>query len=141
MFKRVMIAYDESPVAGRALQAGIELAHAGGAELKVINVLEPLPSYYAFAVAGAAVPVEQWERDRQKRSEGLREEARRAVSDAGIFPEVELIEGGEVDTIVRSAKDYHADLLVLGMPRHGWFPGHTGHDIAEASPCTVLGVR
>ena len=143
MFKKVMIAYDESPEAARALQAGIELARAVGAELKVITVLEPIPSYYSFAVAGAAIPVEGWEKDQQSRAEGLRVKAQKAIADAGIFPEVELIGGNEVSTILGCAKNYHADLLVLGMRRHhGWLRnGHTAHDIAQASPCAVLGVR
>lgn len=141
MFKKVMVAYDESPEAARALQAGIDLARAIGAELKVITVLEPIPAYYSFAVAGAAVPVETWEKDEHKRSESLRLKARKAVSDAGIFPEVELIEGGEVDTILACARKYHADLLVLGMRKHRWLPGHTAHNVAEGAPCAVLGVR
>ena len=141
MFKKVMIAYDESPEAGRALQAGIELARAIGAEVKVITVLEPLPFYYSFAVAGAAASVENWEENQQRRSEGLQQKARKAVSDAGIFPEVELVEGDEVGTILERARTYHADLLVLGMRRHRWLNGRTGRDIAEASHCDVLGVR
>jgi len=143
VFKKVMIAYDQSPEAGRALQAGIELARAVGAELKVITVLERIPSYYSFAVAATAVPVEEWQGDQHRRGEGLRQKARKALSSAGIFPEVDLIEGDEVGTILGCARDYHADLLVLGMRKHhGWFDnGHTAHDIAEASPCAVLGVR
>jgi len=141
VFKKVMIAYDESPEAGRALQAGVELARAVGAEVKVITVVEPLPSYYAFAVAARAVPAEKWDEEQHRRAEGLRQKARKTVSDAGIFPEVELIEGDEVGTIIGCARHYHADLLVLGMRKHGWIAGHTAHDVAEASPCDVLGVR
>ena len=51
MFHKIMVAYDESAEAGRALQASIELAKTLGAELTVVTVLEPLPGYYSFAVS------------------------------------------------------------------------------------------
>ena len=46
MFHKIMVAYDESSEAGRALQASIELAKTLNAELSVVTVLEPLPGYY-----------------------------------------------------------------------------------------------
>jgi nucleotide-binding universal stress UspA family protein len=51
MFQKIMVAYDESLEAGKALEVAIELARALGAELKVVTVLEPLPAYFSFAVS------------------------------------------------------------------------------------------
>jgi nucleotide-binding universal stress UspA family protein len=50
MFRKIMVAYDESPEAARALSTAIELAKEIRAELSVVTVLEPLPAYYSFAV-------------------------------------------------------------------------------------------
>ena len=45
MYKRMIVAYDESPEAKRALTHAIELAKVMGAELRLVTVSEPLPAY------------------------------------------------------------------------------------------------
>ncbi|MEO6802757.1 MAG: universal stress protein [Granulicella sp.] len=51
MYKKIMVAYDESPQAKLALASGIELARQLGAELNLIAVSEPLPAYVAYVEA------------------------------------------------------------------------------------------
>ena len=141
MFKKIMIAYDDSPESERALLLAIDLARAVGAELKVVSVCEPPPSYLAFAVAAVAVSREQWKVDRIKSFEDRQQIARKTISEAGLFPDIQLLNGEEVGTIVGCARKHQADLLVLGMRKRRWVSGHTGHEIADASPCAILGVR
>ena len=62
-FHKIMVAYDDSPEAGRALRMAIELATALQAELSVVTVLEPLPIYYSFAMIGA--PAVNWTEERR----------------------------------------------------------------------------
>jgi nucleotide-binding universal stress UspA family protein len=52
----------------------------------------------------------------------------------------ELVNGDEVDSIIKCAKKYRADLLIMGMRQHTWLIGHTAKDVAERSPCTLMGV-
>jgi nucleotide-binding universal stress UspA family protein len=63
MFHKIMVAYDESSEAGRALRASIELAKTLSAELSVVSVLEPPPGYYSFAVS--AVPAFNWTEEKR----------------------------------------------------------------------------
>ena len=140
MIHKIMVAYDESAEAGRALQASIELAKTLGAELTVVTVLEPLPGYYSFAVS--SVPA--WNRTEEKRIRygALQAEARQQAKAAGVVFDAELINGDEVNTIVECAKRHHSDLLVLGMRKHSWLmTGHTSQDVAELAPCAVLGIK
>src|SRR6202789_4030371 len=51
MFKKIVVAYDESPEAKRALTAAIDLANQLRAELRLITVREPLPAYAAYVEA------------------------------------------------------------------------------------------
>ena len=51
MFHKIMVAYDDSPEAGRALKVAIELARGVGADLAVATVLEPLPSHVSFVLS------------------------------------------------------------------------------------------
>jgi nucleotide-binding universal stress UspA family protein len=45
VYRRMIVAYDESPEAKRALTHAIELAKLIGAELRLVTVCEPLPAY------------------------------------------------------------------------------------------------
>ena len=140
MFHKIMVAYDESAQAGRALQASIELAKTLGAELTVITVLEPLPGYYSFAVS--SVPAWNWTEEKRIRYGALQAEARQQAQAAGVVFDAELINGDEVNTIVECAKRHHSDLLVLGMRNHSWLMnGHTSQEVAERAPCAVLGIK
>jgi nucleotide-binding universal stress UspA family protein len=140
MIHKIMVAYDESAEAGRALQVSIELAKTLGAELSVITVLEPLPGYYSFATS--VVPAWKWAEEKRVRYNALQAGARQQANASGIVFDAELINGDEVNTIVECAKRHHSDLLVLGMRKHGWLmTGHTSQDIAERAPCAVLGIK
>ena len=142
MFHKIMVAYDDSPEAGRALRVSIELAKALRAELGVVTVLEPLPSYYSFAII--AVPAVHWTETEEKRARysALQAEARRQAKAAGLVLDTELISGDEVGTIIDCTKRHHSDLLVLGMRKHGWLmAGHTAKDLTERAPCALLGIR
>jgi len=59
---------------------------------------------------------------------------------AGIFPDAELVAGGEVHTILRCAKEFSADLIVMGMRNRTIVTDRTTQDVTERSTCAVLGV-
>lgn len=140
MFQKIMVAYDDSPEAGRALHASIELAKVLGADLSVVTVLESLPIYYSFATIVA--PAVNWTEEKRARYSTLQAEAQYLAKAAGLVIDAELIIGDEVDAIVDCAIKHHSDLLVLGIRRHSWLmAGHTAKDIAERAPCALLGIR
>ena len=58
MFRRLLVAFDGSSHARRALREAIELAQTKGARLTVITVA-PRPSVWAFSGYGAPVSVDQ----------------------------------------------------------------------------------
>ena len=142
MFHKIMVAYDDSPEAGRALRVSIEVAKALRAELSVVTVLEPLPSYFSFAIS--AVPAVHWTETEEKRARysALQAEAQQQAKAAGLVIDAELISGDEVGTIIDCTKRHHSDLLVLGLRKHGWLmAGHTAKDLTERAPCALLGIR
>ena len=140
MFHKIMVAFDESSEASRALRAFIDLAKALRAELNVVTVLEPIPGYFSFAVS--AVSAWNWTEEKRVRYSALQAEARQQAQAAGIVLDAHLISGDEVGSIVKCARRHHAYLLVLGMRKHSWLmTGHTAQDIAERAPCAVLGIK
>src|SRR3974377_1971814 len=112
MIERILVAYDESQEAERALKMAIDLSRALGADLKVITVVEPIPSYFTFAPS--ATFAMNWQNTQQSRCSVLQRNACKQLRPSGVYPDAELIPGDEVDTIIECAKKYRADLLVVG---------------------------
>ena len=137
MFHKIMVAYDDSPEASRALQVAIDLAAAVGADLGVVTVLEPLPSYYSFAVS-AALAID-WSENRRARCVQLQARARRRAAAAGLYLDTDLIMGDKVNGILEGTQRYQSDLLVVGMPNHTWLNGGA-KELTERAPCALLRV-
>jgi nucleotide-binding universal stress UspA family protein len=144
MFKRIAIAYNESAEAQRALATAIELTRSIGAELETITVVADLPSYTAFAgVAGPSLP-RILNEDRIKFYEALAERARQSAHAQGIDVLTNLLEGHEVEAIVRYLREHKTDLLVLGLHQKDLYIARlwsTVYELAKEAPCSVLGVH
>ena len=138
MIDRILAAIDPSRESARALRLAIELAREIGAELKVIIVLKPLPACFSFAVS--AVFAQMWKRANSQKSSTLHSHAKQQMAKAGIFPDAELVAGSEVHTILRCAKQYRADLIVMGLRNRTIVMDRTAQDVADRSSCAVLGV-
>jgi nucleotide-binding universal stress UspA family protein len=142
LFSKILVAYDESPEADKALRAGIQLAKALGAELCVVSVIEPYPASYSFAPSALAMSPSQWREEKMNKYALLHEKAREQAKKAGLWLDTELVDGDEVDSIVEHAERYRAELLILGMRKHTLLlRGHTANEVAEHSPCAVMGIR
>src|SRR5262249_38583220 len=135
MFKRILVAYDESPESGRALLTGIQLAKSLNAELRAVSVQEKLPPYTGYVDAevpgGTALLREQASEYYRMLQSDAKETARRA----GIALTTELVEGNEVEAVVEYVLKTQSDLLIVGIHRHSlllsalW--NHTAHDLAQ----------
>lgn len=139
MFKRIMVALDGSPEAGRALLEGIDLAHLFEAKLSVVIVLEPLAGYYSWAEPGTAGP--DWLATQKSQSVALQAQARTLISAAGLTGEVEVIDGDEVGGVIASLRKHDCDLLVTGIPSQLRPGGNTNQSLVEGTRCALLGVR
>lgn len=144
MFNRIMVAYDESQHAKRALATAIELAKALGARLKIVTVSEPLPPYVSYAEAAFPASAITLTNQRDDFYKHLQEEAKKLVESAGLSVECSLIAGGEVESIIDQIQKWQADLLVIGRHQHlsilTRYSHSTVHDIAEGIQCGILGV-
>jgi nucleotide-binding universal stress UspA family protein len=99
MFKRILVAYDESPESGRALRIGIDLAKSLNAELRAVSVRENLPPYSGYIDAempGATALLHQ------QASAGRG--AQRTARQEGVILTTEVVEGDEVQAIVECAQ-------------------------------------
>lgn len=145
MFKKIAVAFDESPEAEHAFRSALDLVKLVTGELYLITVIENPPAYmsYVSAVAPDVPPLIR----SQKRAfyEDLHSKARAAAEQAGVSLRSELIEGDEIDALLQGIDRIHPELLVVGLRREpGGFSrylGGTAHQLALHAKCDVLGVR
>lgn len=120
MYKRILIATDGSPTAGRAAQRGAELARDLGSEVILLNVSDP------------------------ESSAGIAEEAAKLLGN-GIQITTRTIPGDPADVILTVAESESADLIVVGNKgmagANRFLLGNVPNKVSHHAPCNVLIVK
>jgi len=110
-FRRVLVAADLSKASGPTIGLAERFAKLVGAELRVLSVFEPLPDLAGipplnpteyFALAQETLEREVWPLVRSPGAEKM------------------VRHGTVVDTLLREAADWKADVLVVGSHGKGW---------------------
>jgi nucleotide-binding universal stress UspA family protein len=142
-FKRILCGVDFLPASLTAFETALELAQSSQAALHILHVIEVYP-----VVPVSPVPIPE------EATIGLEEKAAEAM-DALLRREIETLEGAPLTTeitrgrayveIINCARDYQADLIVLGakglsLPEEAIGGGTAEHVFRDAS-CSVLMVR
>jgi nucleotide-binding universal stress UspA family protein len=143
MFKKIVVAYNGSKESERALHAAIQLAKSLSAELHAVTVMTGLPAYTAFSAVDPSLT--QVLRDDEANShQALRENALKLAHENGIELRSHAVEGHEIDVIVDLLRREKADLLVVGLHKRDLYIARlwsTVYELAQESPCSVLGVH
>ena len=108
MFKKIAIAYDESPSSENALTAGISLAATLGSTVRIITVIEPQPGYVNMSLAIDPKLPQRLADERRERLKQVQELAIRHAAEAGVTADGILIDGPEVETILVAVTAYNA---------------------------------
>ncbi len=136
MFKKILLAYDGSEGAKKALEAGINLAKLHQAELWGLAVQEKLPPAAMEVMA---------EKELYAHFEQILEEARNRAQEAGIELKTEIRIGHPAMTIIAVAKESGVDLILMGHTglSEVWvrFLGTTAEKVSRHAHCSVLIVR
>lgn len=145
MYQRILVAFDGSPVAGRALRDAIKLAREQHAQLRIVSVVDLGPVYWVPLTGINVAEIEQAViQQTQKELSDAVALARRHGLDAETT--VRRADGRRVtDEIVAEAKSWPADLIVLGTHGRGGIErlvlGSVAEGVARAAPVPVLLVR
>lgn len=145
MYKKILVAVDGSATSLSGLDEAMRVAKATGGRLMLVHVVNELVVVGDYAPAAYYEPV--IESLRQSGAKVL-EEAAASVRRADVPCEQKLIEtigGRAADEIVREAKQWPADLIVLGTHgRRGLKRLAMGSDaelVLRLAPVPVLMVR
>lgn len=147
MYEKILVAVDGSEIAQRALQEAIKLARQGNTRLRILHVVDesPLWQYPDGVGVNYETVVERFrETGRQIGAEALK-----AAREAGVAAESALLElagvGRVADVIVQDAKDWGAQLIVLGTHGRRGFAhlmlGSVAEGVSRAASTPVLLVR
>jgi len=140
MFKKLLVAYDGSEGAQKALAAGVKLARIHQSELWAVFVQERLPRY-----GGTIDEIDEEKKYFDERFEKLAAEVRTKAQEAGL--EIKMLRpfGHPAQTIVEVAKEGNYDLILVGHSGLSgvWaaFLGTTAEKVSRHAPCSVLIVR
>ncbi len=145
MIQRILVPLDGSGPSQRGLQEALALAHALGAQLVLLHVVDDFPQHLELAPAAAYRDALQ--RLRQ-RGQALLDQARERAAAAGVGAEALLLESGAQsagDAIVQQVQACRCDLIVMGTHgRRGLQRLAMGSDaelVLRTSPVPVLLVR
>jgi nucleotide-binding universal stress UspA family protein len=138
MYQTILLAYDGTRECRIALREGAELARCCGAKVHLLSVM-PLSLGVSVGEgfnAGTILEndIEQY---RKVLDEGLGR-----IREKGLDTEGHLVSGDPIEQIVNCAREYSADLVVLGhVARRGfarWWKSSVGANLLDELGCSIL---
>ena len=145
MFRRILVPLDGSPTARRGLREAIGLARDQGAKLRIVHVVD---EGMVLGAAEAGVDIEPLVEALVKSGRGVLERGRRAAAKQGVRAGTAIYEsmaGPASESILREARKWRADLIVMGTHgRRGLRRVVLGSDaehVVREAPVPVMLVR
>jgi nucleotide-binding universal stress UspA family protein len=131
----VLVGFDDSAAARRALERGIDEARQRNARLIVLSVFEVPLDPQVDRFFGTLDDIADWEGKPitpPPELVGLLGQARDEVEAAGLRAEFMWAAGEPGNAIVEAARDARVETVVLGEHHHGFLAGLFGTDVAAA---------
>ena len=138
---RIVVGYDGSESAQRALEWATEEAKLRSAELEIVAAWEVTNTVYAYGYVPQILP--SLEEEARKATEKLLAECAEDARKAGVEVVTQARHGQAADELAEAAEN--AALLVVGSRGHGGFAGlllgSVSAQLAHHAPCPLVIVR
>jgi nucleotide-binding universal stress UspA family protein len=145
MYRRILVPLDGSAASLRGLKEAIRLARDDRARLRLLHVLDETPM---LGMLEEGIDLGPFLEDLRKRGRALLERAHRQAKKSRVAADATMAEsagGPAADAILREAKRWRADVIVMGT--HGrrglrhLVLGSEAERVVRLSPVPVLLVR
>jgi nucleotide-binding universal stress UspA family protein len=140
VFRKILIAIDSEPIAAHAADLGAELAGLMGAEMAFIHVIDPA----LVNAADTGIQPDVFVASAKEEARKLIDDFRKRLPQQSAALEFVQI-GSPVAEIVAAARDWPADLIVIGSHGRGGVVrallGSVAEGVMRQAPCPVLVVR
>ena len=145
-YKRILVPVDGSPTSNAGLREAVSMAKAQGASLQLVHIVD----YHTLAMGGleAGAYIDDLMQSLAQSGRRILKRAEEQVRKAGVPVSSVLLEspaGPAADPIVRQAKKWKADVIVLGTHgRRGMsrvLMGSDAEQVVRSSPVPVMLVR
>ncbi len=137
MYSRILLCYDGSREGRLALREGARLAQVTGGAVCLLAVVE-LTGAAGLGQIADATAIERQDSDVR----AVLEEGRSRLTGMGLAPEVRIEQGDPVGAITRVARDWAADLVVVGHHRQGrlarWVTRSVASELSDRLDCSLL---
>ena len=142
---KILIAVDQSHFSQAALQSVIARPWPAKTEIKLLNVVEPPSLLMGREMGGYDPEFEAVWKALREQAKDLLEKAVEKVRGAGLSVSSELVEGDPKTQILDIAKEWPADMIVMGS--HGrrglerFLIGSVSQDVVRHAHCSVEIIR
>jgi len=140
IFQKILVAVDDAPISAHAADIAAELAQLAGAELAFIHVIDAELVNAADTGIQPYVFVASAKEDARNLIEDFRKRLPQKMAALDFVPI-----GTPLTEIVNAAKDWPADLIVIGSHGRGGIRrvllGSVAEGVMRNAPCPVLVVR
>ena len=148
MYKRIMVAVDESFMTSQVMEAAIELAKATGAQVAICHAIDE--TILAQREVAMMLPNSVGKTEARMRlgAQGFLDRLLETARAAGVEAEIKLVESEQKhvsDMLIDAAGEWQADLLVVGT--HGrrgierFFVGSVAERLVRKGQTSLLLVR
>lgn len=139
MFQRILVGVDGSPQSMKAAKASGELARTLKADLRIVVVFEPIPTYLGDSLLQESISV------RMEAAQRILQEALNVVEKIPGRLETEVLEGPVAEAILVVASTRNNDLIIMGSrglgKLSGLLLGSQSQKVVQHAPCPVMIVR
>ena len=140
--KHILVPTDFSEYADQALNDAIQLAQQLQAHITLLHIIDTAP---LGVVEGATMlPPSYWQ-ELETDIEQIMEESLKRLHDVGLQGETVIVHGVPFQTIVDTAEDKGADVIIMGTHGRTGLPhaiiGSVAEKVVRLAPCPVLVTR
>lgn len=145
MFKKLLVPLDESDLANNIGENAMELAKRFDAEICIIYVIPPVPSYITRYHGKVETSFKEIQDIIENSAYDRMKAASEQYNNRGIKVDTKVLKGNPADEICKEAKAGKYDLIIIGSRGmgdiKGFLLGSVSNRVVKQATCPVLVIR